>query len=146
MTMEKLYLLATVAGQSIAIRAAAVESVVEIESIAPVPLAAPHVAGLAALRSKVLTIVCCERALGFEPQKRAGSKRAIVVEIDGHPYGLLVNTIEEARVIDAEPVPVRARLDRGWARVALGLLDLDGEAILLVDPARLVEGPAEMAA
>ena len=144
--MDKLYLLATVAGQPIAIRAAVVESVVEIESIAPVPLAAPHVAGLAALRSKVLTIICCERALGFDPQRRSGSRRAIVVEIDGHPYGLLVNTIEEARVIDEDPTPVRARLDRGWARVSLGLLDLEGEAILLVDPARLVEGAADLAA
>lgn len=143
--MEKLYLIATIAGQPIAIRAALVESVVDIGQISPVPLAPPHVAGLAALRSKVLTVICCERALGLVPGRRRSS-RIVVVEVDGHSYGLLVGTIEDARVIEDAPEPIRARLDAGWARVALGMLDFEGEPVLLVDPEKIIAGGDEMLA
>ncbi len=140
--MDKLYLIATIAGQPVAIRASMVESVVDISSVAPVPLAPRHVAGLAALRSRVLTVVCCECALGLPETARTGG-RAVVVSIDGHHYGLLVGSIEDAREIDEAPQPVRARLEPGWARVALGMLDYDGESLLLIDPERIVSGPEE---
>ena len=143
--MDKLYLIATVAGQPIALRAALVDSVVDVGDIAPVPLAAPHVAGLAALRSRVLTIICCERALGLPAGSRSAS-RVVVVSIDNHSYGLLVSTIEDARVIETEPAPIRIRLDAGWSRVAIGTLEYDGETVLLVDPERLIAGPVDLAA
>ena len=140
--MDKLYLIATIAGQPVAIHASLVESVVDLGAIAPVPLAPPHVAGLAALRSKVLTVICCESALGLG-EARGGDRRAVVIQIDGHHYGLLVSSIDDARVIDEPPQPIRARLEPGWARVAMGMLEYDGEALLLIDPARLVAGSEE---
>jgi purine-binding chemotaxis protein CheW len=140
--MDKLYLIATIAGQAVAIRAGLVESVVDLGAVAPVPLAPRHVAGLAALRSKVLTVICCECALGLPETGRTGG-RAVVVSIDGHHYGLLVGSIEDARVIDEQPQPIRARLEPGWARVAIGMLDFDGEALLLIDPERIIAGPEE---
>lgn len=141
--MDKLYLIASIADQPVAIRAALVESVVDVGAIAPVPLAPAHVAGLAALRSKVLTVISCEAALGLDSGAR-GASRVVVVNVDGHHYGLLVASIEDARVIDMAPQPIRARLAPGWARVALGMLDYDGDSILLIDPERLVAGPEEM--
>lgn len=140
--MDKLYLIATIADQPVAIRASLVESVVDLGEVAPVPLGPPHVAGLAALRSKVLTVICCESALGLPPSTIA-ARRAVVVSIDGHHYGLLVGSIEDARVIEEPPQPIRARLHAGWARVSLGMLDHDGEALLLIDPERIVAGPEE---
>jgi purine-binding chemotaxis protein CheW len=140
--MENLYLIATIAGQPVAIRAEMVESVVDLGAVAPVPLAPPHVAGLAALRSKVLTVICCECALGLA-NSRGNGDRAVVVAIDGHNYGLLVSSIDDARVIDEAPKPIRARLDAGWARVAVGMLDYHAESLLLIDPERLVAGPEQ---
>ena len=70
-------------------------------------------------------------------------RRAVVVTIDGHHYGLLVGSIEDAQVIDASPQPIRARLEPGWARVALGMIEFQGESLLLVDPARIVAGADE---
>lgn len=137
--MDKLYLIATIAGQPVAIRASIVDSVVDLGAIAPVPLAPPHVAGLAALRSKVLTVICCECSLGLAARSGA-NKRAVVVNIDGHFYGLLVKSIEDARVIDGPPQPIRARLEAGWARIAMGMLEYEGEALLLIDPERIVAG------
>jgi purine-binding chemotaxis protein CheW len=140
--MEKLYLIATIAGQPVAIRASLVDSVVDLSAVAPVPLAPRHVAGLAALRSKVLTVICCECALGLPDTGRTAG-RAVVVSIDGQNYGLLVGSIEDAREIDEPPQPIRARLEPGWARVAVGMLDYEGEALLLIDPERVVAGQDE---
>jgi purine-binding chemotaxis protein CheW len=140
--MEKLYLIATIASQPVAIRASLVDSVVDLSAVAPVPLAPRHVAGLAALRSKVLTVICCECALGLPDTGRTAG-RAVVVSIDGQNYGLLVGSIEDARDIDEPPQPIRARLEPGWARVAVGMLDYEGEALLLIDPERVVAGPDE---
>ena len=140
--MEKLYLIATIAGQPVAIRASLVESVVDLGEVAPVPLAPRHVSGLAALRSKVLTVISCERSLGLT---NAGEKagRAVVVSVDGHHYGLLVGSIDDARVIEEPAQAIRGRLEAGWTRVALGMLELDGEALLLIDPERIIAGPDE---
>jgi purine-binding chemotaxis protein CheW len=140
--MDKLYLIATISGQPVAIRASLVDSVVDLGDIAPVPLAPAHVAGLAALRSKVLTVICCECSLGLT-ESPANIKRAVVVSIDGHYYGLLVGSIEDARVIEEPPQPIRARLEAGWARVSMGMLEYDGEALLLIDPERIIAGPDE---
>lgn len=138
--MDKLYLIATIAGQPIAIRSSLVDSVVDLGAVAPVPLAPPHVAGLAALRSKVLTVISSEWSLGLTTGKAAG-RRAVVVNIDGHYYGLLVSSIDDARIIDQQPEPIRGRLEAGWERVALGMLEHEGEALLLIDPERLIAGP-----
>lgn len=143
--MDKLYLIATIAGQPVAIPAAAVHSVVDIDQIAPVPLAPHHVAGLAALRSRVLTVICCECSIGLE-QRPTRRKRAVVVESDGHHYALLVGTIDDVRSIEAPPAPIRARLDGGWAHIARGMLDDGGETILLVDHEALIAGQPALAA
>ena len=140
--MDDLYLIATVAGQSVAIRASTVESVVEVGAVTTVPLAPPHVAGMTALRSRVLTVISCEVSLGLPQTVRVGG-RAVVVGVDGHNYALLVGSIEDVRVIDQPPQPIRGRLEAGWARVAIGMIENEGEAVLLIDPDRIVAGPDE---
>ena len=80
--MNELLLVVTIAGERVALPAAAVESVVELDTLIPVPRAAPHVAGLSALRSRVLTVIDCmrslelgdDRLLGRHP--RGGGRRA----------------------------------------------------------------------
>src|SRR5689334_18908704 len=61
--VKELLLVVTIAGERVALPAAAVESVVELDTLIPVPRAAPHIAGLSALRSRVLTVVDCMRSL-----------------------------------------------------------------------------------
>ena len=54
--MAELLLIVTLGGRRIAIDAAEVESVVEMEGLVPIPRGAPHIAGLTALRSRALEI------------------------------------------------------------------------------------------
>lgn len=139
--MDALKLIARVGGQSVAIPAAPIESVVEVEAITPVPLAPPHVAGLAALRSRVLTVIDTYAAIGIEPAPLTQERQAVVVTVDGHLYGLLVDEVEDVVRVPGEASAVPAGLGAGWACAALGLIDLAGRSMLLLDPAKLVAGP-----
>ena len=55
--MNELLLIVSIAGSRVALPAVAVESVVELEALIPVPRAPEHLAGLSALRSRVLTVI-----------------------------------------------------------------------------------------
>jgi len=138
--MNDLLLIVTLAGERVACLAGHVESVVEIESVTPAPGTARHVAGLSALRSRVLTVIDCIAALDLGCALTDGVREAIVVELDGHPYALLVDEVEDVIAFSGVIQPLRAAPSAGWARVARGMVEADGRLLLLVDPAALVEG------
>lgn len=133
---DGLHLIARIAGERVALRALAIESVVEIDAVTPVPLAPPHIAGLAALRSRVMTVVDSYAAIGLAPPPGAGAQAAVAT-VDGHLYGLLVDEVED--IVESGPLmPLQPGIAAGWAAVATGLVEHDGAAILLCDPARIV--------
>ena len=143
--MAELLLIARLAGRRIAFPAAEVEAVVELEGLSPAPRALPHVAGLSALRSRVLTVIDSLAAL--EAGHTDGAVRdAIVVASGGHTYALLVEEVEDVIEASAPPTPAKAPLGAGWDRVALGMVEAEGELFLLVDPHQLIAGPAARAA
>jgi purine-binding chemotaxis protein CheW len=144
--MDNLHLLASIAGERVAFDATAIESVVEIDALTPVPRAPVHVAGLAALRSRVLTVIDTHAALGFGAMERRPLMPAIIAMVDGHLYGLLVDSIDDVAPLSASPAPIRGRLGPGWARVAPLGVEHEGSLILLIDPAALIEGAAAIAA
>ena len=145
--MSELLLVVTIAGERVALPANAVEAVVELDTLIPVPRAAPHVAGLSALRSRVLTVIDCQRSLEAGVTDCSdGIREAAVVELDGHHYALLVDLVEDVVDAQSEPVPVRAAMDAGWDRVARGMVETEQGPLLLVDVAALIAGAEAKAA
>ena len=145
--MNELLLIVTIAGQRVALPAAVVESVVELDTLIPVPRAAPHVAGLSALRSRVLTVVDCMRSLELgATQCEDDIREAAVVELDGHHYALVVDLVEDVVEATSDPAPVRAAMGRGWERVATGMIETEQGPLLLVDVAALISGAEARAA
>ncbi len=140
--MNQLLLIVTIAGSRVAFPAAKVESVVELEALSPVPRAAPHVAGLSALRSRVLTVIDCQRSLELGTTDLSGLREAAVVEVDGHHYALTVDAVEDVVEAMSDPVPLRATMAAGWQRVGLGMIETDEGPRLLVDIAEIISGPA----
>jgi purine-binding chemotaxis protein CheW len=143
--MAELLLIARLAGRRIAFPAAEVEAVVELEGLSPAPRALPHVAGLSALRSRVLTVIDSLAALEAG-QTESDVRDAIVVTSGGHTYALLVEEVEDVIEASAPPVPAKAPLGAGWDRVALGMVEAEGELLLLVDPHQIIAGPISRAA
>jgi purine-binding chemotaxis protein CheW len=144
--MDRLHLLASIAGERVAFDATSVESVVEIDALTPVPRAPTHVAGLAALRSRVLTVIDTHAALGLGLIERRSLMPTIIAMVDGHLYGLLVDSIDDVAALLAPPAPIRGRLAPGWAQATPLGVEHDGALILLLDPAALIAGHAALAA
>jgi purine-binding chemotaxis protein CheW len=139
--VSELLLVVTIAGARVALPAAAVESVVELDTLIPVPRAAGHVAGLSALRSRVLTVIDCMRSLDLgETDCSDGIREAAVVELDGHHYALIVDSVEDVVESRSEPTPVRAAMGAGWERSSQGMVETEVGPLLLVDVAALIAG------
>ena len=141
--MNELLLIVSIAGGRVALPAADVESVVEIDTLIPVPRAPSHLAGLSALRSRVLTVIDCQRSLelGFTELYDGKLHEAAVVELDGHHYALTVDAVEDVVEALSEPAPVRAAMGDGWERVSRGMVETEEGPLLLIDISALVAGP-----
>lgn len=138
--MTELFLIAYVAGRGIAIPAAHIDSVVDIGEIVPVPCAEPAVRGLAALRSRVVTVIDTGVALGLVPLGKTA--RAVITRVDGHHYAVLVDSLEDVASFERRPLSFGAALGPGWRRAAAGLVERDGEPLLVLDPTTLVPAQA----
>ena len=142
--MNEMLLLVMLGGRRAAMPAAQVNSVIELSEVTPVPRSAAHVAGLAALRSRPLTVIDCAAALGIqavEPDWRR--QRAVVIEHEGHLYGLLVDGADDIVAARDEPSPLGADPGPGWRAAALGKVETDAGAVLLLDVGALIAGPIE---
>lgn len=125
-----LFLLAHLAGRGVAIDSAEVDSVIDIGEIVPVPRAAEAILGVAALRSRVVTVVDTWRVLGLKAPPNA--PRAIVTRVDGHDYAVLFDSVEDVATLDAAPIPSGLALSGAWARAARGVVDVGGEPMLVI--------------
>ncbi|MFM9978158.1 MAG: chemotaxis protein CheW [Sphingomonadaceae bacterium] len=142
--MTELVLVAIVAGDRVAFEAAAVESVVDLWQVVPVPRAPDHLIGLSAVRSRVVTVVDTAACVGLRA-KQTGN-RAIILEDDGHRYALRVDAVLDVvparRLTAAHEAPVKA----GWSRVVARLVDTEYGFALVLDPRRLLGGAQAIAA
>ena len=144
--MNELLLIVTIAGSRVALPAAAVESVVELDTLIPVPRAPAHLTGLSALRSRVLTVIDTLRSLELgECACPSGIREAAVVELDGHHYALIVDVVEDVVEALSDPSPVRAAMGAGWERASKGMVETEEGPLLLLDIDALVAGPPQEA-
>lgn len=142
--MNELLLIVTVAGRRLALRASEVQSVIEIGALAPVPRAPLHIAGLSALRSRVLTAIDCRRCVGVAADaETAPAAYAAVVEHDGHSYALLVDAVDDVSTSLSGVQIVRAPLGQGWEAMTQGMVETAEGPRLLVDVGAMIAGPDE---
>ena len=138
--MTHLYLIAQIAGRAVAIDSEQVESVVDICEVTAVPRASQHVRGLAALRSRVVTVVDTQSALGLEAGSNA--RRAVITRVEGHHYALLVDALDDVAPFDLLPLAGGVALEAAWRSAGRGIVERDGEPILVIDLASLVPAQA----
>lgn len=82
---------------------ALVQEVVRLQSITPVPLAQPEIAGLINLRGEVLTAIDLRVRLGMAPLEVDRDPVNVVIRVDEEPVSLLVDEI--GGVLEVSQVP-----------------------------------------
>lgn len=138
--MNELLVMTRIAGRRAAFRAIEVQSVIEIESISPIPRAPEFITGLTAMRSRSLTVVDCRKSLCLDADA-APDSRAAVVEIEGHLYALQVDKVEDVTTARSAPEPVQGGFGDAWQRVSLGMVETDCGPAVLIDVERMIAGP-----
>lgn len=137
--MNHLYLFATLAGTRVAVETREVEAVVKLTDISPVPGMGVHVAGLSALRSRVLTVIDVAALIRGSPTSAEDRVFAIIAEISGHSYGLMVDAVYDICQVPEGALPLRGQLDRAWTPYARGVVEHEGQPWLLVSLCGFIE-------
>lgn len=133
-----LQLVAHVAGRGLLFDATRVDSVVDLPPVVPTPGASRAIRGLAALRSRVATVIDTHRVLGLTRDRSGdGGGRAVVTMIDGHLYAIAVDTLEDVAELPVAPPPAGMALEGGWSSVC-GIADGGDETLMMLDLDQLV--------
>ncbi len=139
------YLTFTLAGQLCAVPVSCVRDVLAPQAVTPIPLASPEIAGSLNLRGRIVTAVDLRRrlALPATPEPRM----AVVSELDGELYALLVDIVHE--VLSLSPAEVERNpptLPPPWSSYGAGVCRRADALLVLLDVARLLRLGQEVAA
>ena len=72
--------------------------------------------------------------------------RAVTTVVDGHLYAFLVDALDDVAPFERRPLTRSLALGEGWRLAAAGLVERDGQPLLVVDLAALVAGAPALAA
>jgi len=94
---------------------ALVQEIVRLQTITPVPLSPPEIAGLINLRGEVLTAIDLRARLGLPRSESERDPINVVVRVDDEPVSLLVDEIGGVQEVsqvpfEATPATVEARV------------------------------------
>jgi purine-binding chemotaxis protein CheW len=142
---DQLHLVARVGTCGLLFDAGRVDSVVEVGGTVPAPGAAPAIVGLAAMRSRVATVIDVRALFGLPPMVRDGKGgRAVATIVDGHLYAIAVDALEDVSSFAISTAPIGHGAASEWDFVT-GVADGVGETLMAVDVDRLVERASALA-
>ena len=126
------------AGELYGVTAEKVSEIVRLQQITEVPNALDLVEGVINLRGLIVPIVDLRRHLGLPIADLTSRSRIVIVELQGADVpisvGLVVDSVEEVRIIDATMVDNETALVSGIGSEFLrGVVKLDDALIILLD-------------
>ena len=142
---KTLYLIADLAGSRVAIESGLVESVVHVPDIVPAPMSDPSIAGIFALRSRVLTLIDTQFLVTGVKQHAQKGALAVVTEIAGHQYGLLVDKVHDVVPIKVGQTETTINPPSAWTRYVAKVASHEGELVMILDTNALVSGQIALA-
>lgn len=116
-----------------------VQEVVRLQSITPVPLATPEIAGLINLRGEVLTAIDLRVRLGMGRSVSDRDPVNVVVRVDDEPVSLLVDEI--GGVLEVSQVPFEqtpSTVDERVREMLLGAYTLPDRLLLALNAQRVL--------
>lgn len=134
------YVTAVIGGQMFGFPIGRVQDVFVPERLTRVPLAQPEVAGVLNLRGRIVTAIDMRRRLDLGERPEGQPLMAIGIDLRGESYGLLVDAVGEVMkfpdgACEAKP----ANLDARWGRLASGVVQLDGQLLVVLDIDRVLD-------
>lgn len=127
-------------GQMLGIPVLAVHDVLNAQQITKIPMAPEWVAGVLNLRGKIVTAINLRARLKLPPREEGQKSMSVVVEHDGEPYSLQIDSVGEVLSLEDqlfERSPVT--LDPVWREVSQGVYRLESQIMAVLDVDKLLE-------
>ena len=142
---EGVFVTLSLAGQLCGLPVGSVRDVLRHQSIAPVALSAPEIAGNLNLRGHIVTAIDLRRRLNLPPAPEGAGRYAVVTEEGGEMYALLADQICD--VVTPDPARFEAvppTLPPNWARYSAGLYRLETALMIVLDLPQLLALSVDM--
>ena len=117
-----------------------IQDVLGPQSLTPVPLAPPEVAGVLNLRGRIVTAIDLRRRLGIATAASFETSTHVVIDHNGELYSILVDGIGDVqRHSPALFEPDVSTLGPTWREVAAGMYALDRGLLVVLDVERVLD-------
>jgi purine-binding chemotaxis protein CheW len=134
------YILFEVAGTTYAVPSRDIMHMEMVDTVTPVPNAAPFVDGVVLSRGQVVPVVNLRARFGFERAALGLRTRLLVVQTGSRTLGLLVDTAREfVRLAASDVQPPHETIAGTTGPYVAGTVTIADRVVLVLDLARLVE-------
>jgi purine-binding chemotaxis protein CheW len=119
---------------------ALVQEIVRLQTITPVPLSGPDIAGLINLRGEVLSAVDLRARLRLPPADPGRDPINVVVRVDEEPVSMLVDEIGGVQEVSAVPFETTpTTVDAHVRHLLLGAYTLPDRLLLSLDARKVLD-------
>jgi len=126
--------------QEFALEISQVDRILRYKAPSPVPSAPAFLEGVLPYGDGVVPVVDLRKRLAL-PAAQQDETRIMVVTLDGHLVGMVVDGVREVLRIDSRRIAAPPPMVRGLAaKYILGVLSLDERTIILLQAGRLFSG------
>jgi purine-binding chemotaxis protein CheW len=134
------YVTVTISGQLFGIPVLMVQDVLGPQRITRVPLAPREVAGVLNLRGRIVTAIDMRRRLRLPDRDEGDQGMSVVVDLHGELYSLIVDGVGEVMGLSDDTYEGNpSTLDPVWRSVANGVYQLEGQLLVVLDVAKLID-------
>jgi purine-binding chemotaxis protein CheW len=117
-----------------------VQEINRMIEITKIPNTPEHVEGVVNLRGKIIPIISLRTKLGFEEAEKNKSTRIMVVEVNSHILGFIVDSVSEVlRIHDAKIEPTPSITGGADAEYIQGVINLNDRLLILLNLNTLFE-------
>ena len=136
---ERVFVTLIVADQLCGVPVLAVRDALAAQSITPIPLAPPEIAGSLNLRGRIVTAIDLRCRLGLPAPTGNPSRMSVVTEQAGELYALLVDQVCEVLSLPASQMERNPpTLPPAWALFSNGIYRLQERLMVVIDIGRVL--------
>ena len=123
-----------------------VHEVLKLVPVTPLPQAAHFIEGVINLRGEVIPVIDLRKRFELPAQERNNQTRIIIVEIEEHNVGLIVDFVTEVLRLPAEAIqPPPARVAGARNELISGIGRLEGRLLIILNLAKILTMHAKIA-
>lgn len=131
----------TVGAEEYGLELLQVKEVIRMRPITWLPKAPSCVKGIINLRGDIIPIIDLRDRFGMQPQEQTAMTRVVVVEVEGRPVGMVVDSASQVVRVPADQFdPPPEALGEASRDFITAVAKMGDKLIIMIDAARIISG------